>query len=497
MDARNLGWKAVFCSLIILWAMTMVPPSARAALFGQSAPDLTFGAPTWYTDLNPLDPAALPLVACVDVADGLCVLPLPGEEPDWNPALPPTLIPPVNFPSEPFYHLVEAAVALDGGGSGFLRLALEFAFGGITGGPVDGEQIVFNRVRHRIQAPVTGRYRITHPWGTFEQDVLVLGAGLEINSTIDEGCDILPCDFNLALNDAPGRITGPFLRWDANFPVIGAVSGASYLGDPAIPHTITGSVHDADPVAPGIQPANLYRVEVDEDFGGAGGFRELGRTDQFFVMGRLFAAPGPPPANTPPVANADPATTTMNQPVDINVAGNDTDVDLNLDPGSIAIVTGPTQGTVALNTPAPGWIRYTPNPGTFGTDTFTYNIRDTPQGAVSNTATVTVTVNATDVVDITIASLFGTRGFEVQGTVGPNPQTGLSPASVQVFAGTAPPSGPLCAGMTFLQTRSVRRGAWRLSMKQTIVRGLLGGSLPTHACARSAGGGFDVQAVAP
>jgi hypothetical protein len=493
MDARNLGWKAVFCSLIILWAMIITPPSAEAALFSQSAPDLTFGAPTWYTDLSPGDPAALPLVACVDVADGLCVLPFAGEEPDWDPALPPTFGPPVNFPSEPFYHLVEAGVALDGGGSGFLRLALEFAFGGITGDPVDGEQIVFNRVRHRIQAPVTGRYRITHPWGTFEQDVLVLGAGLEINSTIDEGCAVLPCDFNLALNDAPGRITGPFLRWDANFPVIGAVSGASYLGDPAIPHKITGSVH-IDPVSG--QPANLYRVEVDEDFGGAGGFRELGRTDQFFVMGRLFAAPGPPPANTPPVANNDLASTITNTPVDINVAGNDTDVDLNLDPGSIAIVTGPTQGTVALNTPAPGWIRYTPNPGTFGTDTFTYNIRDT-LGLVSNTATVAVTVNATDVVDITIASLSVILTFQVQGTVGPNPQTGLSPTSVQVFAGTAPPSGPLCAGMTFLQTRSIRRGAWKLSMRQTKVRSFLGGSLPTHACARSAGGGFDVQVVTP
>lgn len=156
-----------------------------------------------------------------------------GEEANWNPALPPTLTPPVNFPSEPFYHLVEAAIGLNGGGTAFLRLALEFAFGNED--PIDGDQIVFNRFRTRINAPVTGRYRVVHPWGTYRQDVLALGPGFEINVTQDVRCDILPYDFDLALADAPDRITGPFLRWDTDFPVIGAVSGAAYLGDPRTP----------------------------------------------------------------------------------------------------------------------------------------------------------------------------------------------------------------------------------------------------------------------
>lgn len=94
----------------------------------------------------------------------------------------------------------------------------------------------------------------------------------------------------------------------------------------------------------------------------------------------------------------------MNTPVDINVAGNDTDVDGNLVPGSIAVVTGPTQGTVQLNTPAPGWIRYTRTPGTFGLDTFTYTIGDS-LGAVSAPALVSVNVIPTETVDITSASL--------------------------------------------------------------------------------------------
>lgn len=573
--------KRLYTLLISLILLAAFGRPAEAALFGMSdlAPR-TFGAPTWYTDLDPANPASLPLVACVDVLDGLCVLPFAGEEPDWDPALPPTLgPPPVNFPSEPFYHLVEAGLVLNGGGTGFLRIAHEFAFGGITGDPVDGEQIVFNRVRHRINAPVTGRYRITHPWGTFEQDVLSLGAGFEINSTIDEGCGVLPCDFNLALLDAPGRITGPFLRWDTGFPVIGAVSGASYLGDPAIPHTITGSVH-VDPVTSG--PANIYRVEVDQDFNGS--FETLlGETNLFFVMGRLFrslqvlqatndaastpadtavtisvlandtpnagatlvlasvtivggsevggvATPNPAngtvlftpttgfnglasfrytvgdttPAtsneatvtiqvgNVAPVANADGATTNMNTPVDIFVAGNDTDVDGNLAPVSIAIVTAPTQGTVLFNTPLPGWIRYTPNPGTFGLQTFTYDIMDT-LGALSAPALVSVLVIPTPTVDITSASL-GLRLFAVGNASGAPGAIGPRPPFVQLFAGIGLPTGPGCGGMTLIRNTRVNRrtGFWRAATTARLLRLRLGGLLPTHLCVQIPSGGIDI-----
>src|SRR5581483_1286939 len=55
-----------------------------------------------------------------------------------------------------------------------------------------------------------------------------------------------------------------------------------------------------------------------------------------------------------------------------------------------AVVSGPANGTLALN--ANGSFSYTPNAGFSGIDTFTYSAKDS-SGQVTNTATVTLTVN--------------------------------------------------------------------------------------------------------
>ncbi|GJQ60611.1 MAG: tandem-95 repeat protein [Candidatus Scalindua sp. AMX11] len=98
-------------------------------------------------------------------------------------------------------------------------------------------------------------------------------------------------------------------------------------------------------------------------------------------------------ANVPPVADNDPATTTENTLVNINVIGNDTDSDGTIDPATVTIVGAPTNGTaVPLSD---GTADYTPNTGFTGQDTFTYTVDDN-LGATSNVATVTITVNAGD-----------------------------------------------------------------------------------------------------
>lgn len=104
----------------------------------------------------------------------------------------------------------------------------------------------------------------------------------------------------------------------------------------------------------------------------------------------------PPPANVPPVANNDSAATAVNTPVLINVVANDTDANGNLDPATVAIVSNPANGGVVNN--LNGTVTYTPSPGFFGTDSFTYNVKDT-RGATSNVATVTVGVNAVPTAD--------------------------------------------------------------------------------------------------
>jgi hypothetical protein len=99
------------------------------------------------------------------------------------------------------------------------------------------------------------------------------------------------------------------------------------------------------------------------------------------------------PSNSPPVAQDDSATTSENTPVIIDVMANDSDPDHNpieLD----EIPTFPANGTIEFVPPDvptdPVTIRYTPNFGFQGTDSFTYTIDD---GTLeSNVATVTITV---------------------------------------------------------------------------------------------------------
>jgi len=95
-----------------------------------------------------------------------------------------------------------------------------------------------------------------------------------------------------------------------------------------------------------------------------------------------------PPANNPPVANNDNASTAQNTPVNISFAGNDSDPDGdNITLCNVAGDLSPSNGTVSAS--ATGFV-YTPNAGFSGTDSFTYTICDGNGG--TDQATVTVTV---------------------------------------------------------------------------------------------------------
>ena len=90
-----------------------------------------------------------------------------------------------------------------------------------------------------------------------------------------------------------------------------------------------------------------------------------------------------------PVANNDDATVGASESVNIAVLANDTDVNGNINPASVAIVTRPTGGTATPN--ANGTVTYTNTNPAVGTDTFTYTVADAG-GLVSNVATVSVDV---------------------------------------------------------------------------------------------------------
>jgi hypothetical protein len=91
--------------------------------------------------------------------------------------------------------------------------------------------------------------------------------------------------------------------------------------------------------------------------------------------------------NDAPVATDDPAAgTTEDAPTTVDVLANDSDVDL--DALSVDSVTQPANGTVVNNGTD---VTYTPDTNFNGTDTFTYTVTD---GALADTATVTVSVSA-------------------------------------------------------------------------------------------------------
>ncbi len=103
--------------------------------------------------------------------------------------------------------------------------------------------------------------------------------------------------------------------------------------------------------------------------------------------------------NTPPVAVNDAATTNEETAVAIGVTANDTDSDGAINISTVAISTAANNGTTSVNT-GTGVVTYTPNLNFFGADNFRYTVRDN-DGAISNAATVTVTVN--DINDAPVA----------------------------------------------------------------------------------------------
>ena len=72
------------------------------------------------------------------------------------------------------------------------------------------------------------------------------------------------------------------------------------------------------------------------------------------------------------MANDDMEVTEPDEPVIIDVLGNDAGYLCTLDPESVTILEHPENGTVEVN--LDGTVTYTPNPGFMGDDIFTYSV---------------------------------------------------------------------------------------------------------------------------
>ncbi|MEV7625663.1 hypothetical protein [Actinoplanes sp. NPDC089786] len=237
-------------------AVVVTPSTPRTGRLAQVGPTAEHGFPAWYRDSNNLR-----LEACVTADDPLCPV-LLDEVP--NPDEPVSY--PDNFPGEFFYQLAGSTATLTNGVRATIGMDLEGAWAGEE--VVDGDQMVFGRVRIRFAAPEGQRFRITHPYGI--DDIVATDRG--VNMTEDIGTT--PLAFGQALNS---RI-GPFLKWD---PAVLPAAPAGYTGDPGVDHKITGSPYNT----------NFVRIEqLDPATGGVIG--QVGFNDLFSVQGRMATNAG-------------------------------------------------------------------------------------------------------------------------------------------------------------------------------------------------------------
>ena len=94
-----------------------------------------------------------------------------------------------------------------------------------------------------------------------------------------------------------------------------------------------------------------------------------------------------------PEAKDDSAATKESVPVTIDVLANDSDLDGDIDPSTLTIITNGNKGTAEF---VNGKLVYTPKAGEVGTDIITYQVKD-KNGNVSNEATVTIEIDAAPV----------------------------------------------------------------------------------------------------
>jgi hypothetical protein len=98
-----------------------------------------------------------------------------------------------------------------------------------------------------------------------------------------------------------------------------------------------------------------------------------------------------PPANKPPIAGDNQATTNPEIPVTLSILNNDSDPEGSLDTDSVTITSLPSRGRVNVN--GDGTVTYKPNPGfTSGTDTFSYEVCDAGAPPLCDTAQVIINV---------------------------------------------------------------------------------------------------------
>lgn len=238
-NARLLMVASLAAAVMLLTGLfvTFGAPPNNGYLVEYGPVHSNYGFPTWYKDVN-----GLALELCLDPT--YCAF-VPGDIPD--PTSPVSM--PHNFPGEAFYWLGEALMldATPNNGTAIITMGLEAAFANDE--PIDGEQIVFGRIRIRVDNLVEGgTYTVTHPYGV---DVFAnIGPDAGPGAAKGPGISYVE-DIGIgALGDFSGAMTsriGPFLTWEP-----GVATPPGFIGDGGLSaNRVVGSPYGT----------NFFRIE--------------------------------------------------------------------------------------------------------------------------------------------------------------------------------------------------------------------------------------------
>ncbi|MFS0777962.1 hypothetical protein ABC255_18440 [Neobacillus sp. 3P2-tot-E-2] len=258
----NSGAKAEY-----LVPMDQIPKLTKVGPIGD------YGYPVWYKDSK-----GKRLELCIDGLDPLCGF-VAGEFAEG-----PLSVETGNFHEEAFYQLAGAEITLPSGGDAVATFALEGAWANEI--VQDGDQIVFGRVRFRIDDLQIGKeYTITHPYGV--DKITATPADKDETGVNDPGEIRFVEDIGVSggFEGATKSRIGTFLEWDttADRPI-------GYVGDPNVDHKIKNGYHN------GTEEQNYFRIQgpgiTSTCVSGTTTIQNCIQTDLFSLMGKEATTAG-------------------------------------------------------------------------------------------------------------------------------------------------------------------------------------------------------------
>lgn len=240
------------------------------------------------------------------------------------------------------------ATALTATGSA-IRPISSYAFDDTNDGSIEQSSLATTRSAiYPTSGPKTARVRVSDNQSDFADATTSFTVGPNLpptapNQNLARSAAGVPVNFTLGGTDPEG---GAVTRTIIVSPVNGAVTG--------------GPTNFTYTPAPGFTGTDVLTYKVSDDC-----------ADNTDTTGTVTFN-----VNRTPVANNQTVDTTQDIPVPVTLTGSDADGD----PLTFSVATNPANGTLSGTAPN---LLYTPNPGYFGLDPFTFNVNDGLNGSTT------------------------------------------------------------------------------------------------------------------